>query len=236
MVELWSSETVAEGQVMPPEATKRTVVIVDDHRTFADLMKLALDAEPDLRCVGVAYNIASGLKLVEERTPDLVIMDLQFLGDENDGVTATAAIMARHVGCRVVLLTGHADPLLMRRVAEAGASSLMPKSGSLPDLLAVLRSRRRDGLTVHPELLKSLVRQPAPASTSGVQLSPREKEVLTMLVLGHGAPVIAEQLMISLNTCRGYVKSLLRKLDAHSQLEAVAIARRRGLVPTDDAP
>lgn len=236
MAELGVSQAVAPREVIPLEATVRTVVIVDDHRTFADLMRLALDAEPDLRCVGVAYNIASGLELVAARTPDLVIMDLQFFGEEDDGVTATAAITARHSACQVVLLTGHADPLLMRRVADAGASSLMPKSGSLPDLLEVLRSASSDGLTVHPELLKSLVRQPGPASSTGIRLSRREEEVLAMLVLGLGVPLIAEQLGISVNTCRGYVKSLLRKLDAHSQLEAVAIARRHGLVPTETAP
>ena len=235
MVEFTGPEALAQRESVAG-ATERTVVIVDDHRTFADLMKLALDAEPDLRCVGVAYGIASGLALVEARTPDLVIMDLQFFGDENDGVTATAAITARHPRCQVVLLTGHADPLLMRRVAEAGASSLMPKSGSLPDLLEVLRSAPGEGLTVHPELLKSLVRQPAAAGAHGIRLSRREEEVLSMLVVGLGVPLIAEQLCISLNTCRGYVKSLLRKLDAHSQLEAVAIARRHGLVSTGDAP
>lgn len=218
-----------------PSAPPRTVMVVDDHRTFADLLQVALSTEPDLHCLGVAYDIDSGLAMVEAQLPDLVVMDFQFAGDKRDGVVATSAITSRHPETRVVMLTGHPDPTLLKRAADAGASSLMPKDGSLPDLLLALRTARGGGLVVHPTLLKTLVTGHRPTRpTPQTALSRREHDVLAMLMIGLDARAIADQLGISLSTCRGYVKTLLRKLDAHSQLEAVAIARRQGLVNADD--
>lgn len=229
---------VRRGHVSSLEArpeSVRTVVVVDDHRTFADLLTFSLDAATDLECVGVAYDIATGLSLVASNQPDLVVMDYEFAGELRDGVMATAAITSRFPTCCVVLLTGHADAVLLRRAAEAGASSLMPKDGSLPDLLATLRTAGGDGLQVHPPLLSSLVTAEDGRVQQDSPLSKREQEVLGLLMLGLGAQEAADQLGISKNTCRGYIKSLLWKLDAHTQLEAVAIARRQGLVLVSDA-
>jgi DNA-binding NarL/FixJ family response regulator len=203
--------------------------VVDDHRTFVDLLQFALEAESGFTCVGAAYDLGAGLALVEARRPDLVVMDYEFTGDTQDGIEATAAITSRHPDIHVVLLTGHADPALVRRAAEAGARSLMPKDGSLSDLLDALQTAGPGGLLVHPDLL--LASRDAPATTTPTAaLSPREQDVLAMLAMGMGATAVADHLGISKNTCRGYIKSLLWKLDAHSQLEAVAVARRQGLV------
>jgi DNA-binding NarL/FixJ family response regulator len=212
----------------------RTVVVVDDHKTFADLLRIALSTEEDLECVGLAYDLNSGLELVERLHPDLVVIDFQFADDERDGVDATTLIRSMHPDTQVVLLTGYPDVQVMHRAAAAGASSLMAKDGSLPDLLIALRTARPGGLVVHPRLLRTLVTQPQPGRAAAPDLSPREEEVLRLLTLGLDARTIARRLGISLSTCRGYVKTLLRKLDAHSQLEAVAIARRRGLASADD--
>jgi DNA-binding NarL/FixJ family response regulator len=212
----------------------RRVVVVDDHRTFADLLEFALNAEAGMVCVGVAYDPVTGLALVGSERPDLVVMDYDFAGDELDGVMATAAITARYPDIHVVLLTGHADSILMQQAAEAGASSLMPKDGSLPDLLDALQRTGPGGLLVHPTLLRTIKESAAEASGADTPLSPREQDVLAMLAIGLRTGAIADHLGISRNTCRGYVKSLLWKLDAHSQLEAVAIARRQGLISTSD--
>lgn len=156
-------------------------------------------------------------------------MDYEFSGGSQDGIDATAAITSRHPDVHVVLLTGHAGPGLVRRAAEAGASSLMPKDGSLSDLLDALQTAGPGGLLVHPDLLLAPQDGPTRASPTNA-LSPRERDVLAMLAMGLGATAIADHLGISKNTCRGYIKSLLWKLNAHSQLEAVAVARRQGLV------
>lgn len=203
------------------------VVVVDDHTTFLDLLAMALEAQPDFTCVGTAGSVTKALAMIDELRPDLVLMDVR-LGDE-DGVAATAELTRLYPKLRVVVLTAHADTALMQRAADAGACCLLPKDGSLPDLLQSLRNARPGGLFVPPELLKALVTSKPPRS-SRQPLTPRERDVLWMLADGSDTRAIARSLAISVNTCRGYVKNLLVKLDAHSQLEAVVIATNHGLV------
>jgi len=211
-----------------PTVTSTPVLVVDDHTTFSDLLALALAGEPDLTCVGTASRVAEAFAMVDRLRPDLVVMDVR-LGD-GDGVDATAELTRAYPGLRVVVLTAHTDPALMQRAADAGACCLLLKNGSLPDMLAALRTSRRGGLVVGPALLRVLI---ASQPLEGDFLSPltrREREVLRMLAGGSDARAISKDLGISVHTCRGYLKNLLLKLGAHSQLEAVVIATRHGLV------
>ena len=217
-----------------PPAPVRRLVVIDDHETFADLLSVGLRGESDLDCVGVAYNIDAGIAMVDELRPDMVVIDYMFAGDERNGIAAAAAIKLNHPDLQIVLLTGCSDASLIHRAATAGVGAVAPKDGSLPDLLGILRSPSGTGLVVHPRLLRSLDRPPPPRARP-TELSPREHDVLGMLAMGLDARAISQRLGISLNTCRGYVKTMLRKLGAHSQLEAVAIASRQGLFDGRDA-
>jgi DNA-binding NarL/FixJ family response regulator len=213
------------ANVLPPTTS---VVVVDDHTTFSDLVALALDYQPDFTCVGTASSVAAALTLVDKLRPDLVLMDVR-MGD-GDGVAATAELTRMYPHLRVVVQTAHKDTALMQRAAAAGACALLAKDGSLPDMLQALRTARRGGLVVGPVLMTALAKS-QPLGTSHIEpLTPREGDVLSMLADGSDARAIAKDLGISVNTCRFYVKSLLVKLDAHSQLEAVVIATKRGLV------
>jgi DNA-binding NarL/FixJ family response regulator len=212
--------------------TPLRVLVVDDHRTVTDLLEIGIDREDDLACVGMAHNAATAMLEVDRLEPDVVVMDVQ-LGDD-DGLTVTRQILERRPGTRVVVLTAHPDARIVSRAAEAGASWLLAKDGSLPDLLHAVRASVSGGFVVQPTLLKLLLRpeQKEPAAVAPT-LSPREHEVLAMLGRGLNTRGIADRLGISLHTCRSYVKSLMSKLDAHSQLEAVVIANRAGLIDAD---
>jgi len=205
-----------------------TVVIIDDHRVFAELLSLALEGEDDFKCLGHAQGVAEGAAMVDALRPDLVVMDVK-LGD-GDGVAATAELTARYPDLRVVILTAYVEQRLLQRAAAANACALLPKNGELVGMLDVLRTARRGGFTVHPELLHRLVGSRDIPVQRQPDLTKREREVLQMLAAGLDARLIAREMGISVNTCRGYVKSLLAKLGAHSQLEAVAIAMRHGLI------
>jgi len=220
-------EEEADAEARPA----RTVAIIDDHRTFADLLRIALSAEEDLTCVGVAYGIDEGLELVRRAQPDLVLIDLVFVGDERDGVLVTHQLRDLLPDTEVIVLTGNPEPELLHRAATAGASSLLTKDGSLPDLLAALRRATAGGTVMHPQLLRAMVDVSAPRGTPAESLlSAREREVLALMTVGMDARTIARQCDISVHTSRGHIKSILNKLGAHSQLEAVAEARRRGLL------
>lgn len=218
---------MAEGQERQRDGGV-SVLIVDDHRTFADLLAFALSAEPDLTCVGTANSVQEAEVLVEKLRPDIIVMDVR-LGD-GDGIAATAQFTARYPELRVVVLTAQKDEALLERSAEAGACCLLPKDGSLTEVLAALRTARRGGLIVHPALLQTLMASRRRDTAPVPELTTREYQVLCLLSEGMDARTIGRRLDISVHTCRGYVQHLLVKLGAHSQLEAVAIAKRHGLI------
>jgi DNA-binding NarL/FixJ family response regulator len=215
---------------MSTTATGTTaVLVVDDHTIFSDLLAMALDNEPDFDCVGTAASVEKALVMADELRPDLVLMDVQ-LGD-GDGVAATAELTRTYPELRVVVMTAHTSTALMQRAAGAGACALLPKDGSLRDMLEALRSSRRGVFVLHPSLLTGMVtRRPRRRSDSLPTLTRRERDVLRMLAGGSDARGIAKGLGISINTCRSYLRGLLLKLGAHSQLEAVVIAMAHGLV------
>ena len=215
-----------------PSSAPTTVLVVDDHRTVADAVALAVEREPDLTCVGTAHSAAESVALARRLKPDAVVMDVR-LGD-GDGIVTTAELVAGQPGLRVVVLSAFVDQALLVRAVGAGACALLPKDGSLSDLIEALRSSRGDGFVVHPTLLRALMRTGPDSGAPLRRLTQREQDVLTMLAEGDDATTISRKLGISVNTCRGYVKSILAKLDAHTQLEAVVLATRLGLIRVSD--
>ena len=228
------STQIAYGswELAPRERTR--VLVVDDHRTFVDLADLAISDEVDLECVGTATSVPEALAKAHALEPDVVLMDVQ-LGD-GDGIAATAELTATFPDLRVVVLSAHVTPTVVQNAADAGASAVLPKDGSLRDLLHAVRTASRGHMLVHPQAFAAM-RGTAAAAQGAFQppLTPRELEVLQMLGHGASAPTIARDLGISLATCRGHVKSVLTKLGAHSQLEAVVIAMQHRLITVGSA-
>lgn len=207
------------------DSSARRVVVVDDHHTFSELLSMGLGAHPSLTCVGTADDVPSALRVVEQEQPDVVVMDVR-LGAQS-GVAATATITERWPEVAVVVLTAFPTPQLLSEVIRAGGSAMLPKDGALEELMeTVLRARPRL-FTVPPQLMQSMLAQPTgPVSP----LTPREHQVLTLLAEGRDVRSISQELDISISTCRSYVKAVLSKLGAHSQLEAVVMAHTRGLL------
>lgn len=207
------------------------VLVVDDHRTFTDLVRLALDGEADLDCLAPAHDSAEAREAVARHRPDVVIMDVNLGGE--DGLELTEQLTSDYPELKVVVLTGHLTGSVMHRTAVAGAVALLPKAGSLPDLFQAVRAARHGELMVDPGLLRSLVTEtqpPARPPAPPTHLTERETAVLQRLAAGVHVACISREMGISVHTCRGHVKALLSKLGAHSQLEAVAVASRQGLL------
>jgi DNA-binding NarL/FixJ family response regulator len=123
--------------------TATSVLVVDDQRTFSDLLAMALEAEPDFTCAGTAATVVEALTMVDELRPDLILMEVQ-LGD-GDGIAATAELTRIHPQLRVVVLAANGDTALMQRAADANACCVLPRDVSLPDMLDALRSSHRGG-------------------------------------------------------------------------------------------
>lgn len=213
---------------------RTTVLVIDDHLTFAELLTAALDREPDLVSVGHATTASEGVALSHQLQPDLVVMDVKL--PDGDGFSATSAILQSHPQARVIVLTAHATAEVLERAAKAGACGFLPKDGSLASMLQTLRHARQGSLVVDPALMASLTshrRQLEAEHRHVPALTPREQVVLELMGEGKDVRTMAKELNLSPLTCRGYVKTLLSKLGAHSQLEAVAIASRLRLIQHD---
>lgn len=216
---------------MAEELESIRVLVVDDHQTFAELLAIALQSEPSLSFVGHAQTSAEARELVERLRPDAVLMDVEL--PDLDGIKTTEQLIADYPRLRVIVLTAHAEPSLVSRAVAAGACGFLPKGGALGDVLQALRSAHRGGMVIPAHLLSGALNPAAPRAVHAepvALLTARERDVLRIMALGRDARAIANELGISLHTCRGYVKSILAKLDAHSQLEAVMKAIRTGLL------
>lgn len=199
---------------------------------FADLLAMALDNEADFEIVGNVACADAAVETAARTRPDMVVMDIQLGGQ--DGLEATRRIRALSHDTVVVVISAHRDPSWIAKAASAGASAFAPKSGSLSEILSILRRARNGAMLVAP----SLFRAPAPNVSRPSKQSPepaatltfRERDVLALMGKGAAPVQIARVLDISVHTCRGYVKSIHAKLGARSQLEAVIKAQCLGLL------
>ncbi|HST65752.1 MAG TPA: response regulator transcription factor [Mycobacteriales bacterium] len=205
------------------------IVLIDEHQTFLDLLTLGIDREADLSVVGTARTAADGRAVVERTGPDVVLLE-SALPDE-DGVELTAELIRHRPDLRVILLTADEEGDSVSRVASVGAVGLLAKAGALAQVISTVRSGRQGSMIIDPLFLARVRELPRSNSEHGPALTRRELDVLALMDQGKDPRKIARELSISLHTCRGHVKSLLMKLDCHSQLEAVITGRRLGLLP-----
>ncbi len=214
----------------------RRVLIVDDHRTFAELLGGAL-ASAGMCIVGTANSAAQAVAMARDLQPDVVVMDIQM--PRQDGLAATRRIREVAPGSVVAVVTAHREPDWVVRAAQAGASAFIPKDGSLSEMLDVLGRVRPGQMLVAPSTFAGgqsadVVVRRLPAEDAP-RLTRREREVLDCLAEGMQVKSIARVLGITQETCRGYVKALHSKLSARSQLEAVVKAQHLGLLGSSDA-
>ena len=215
-----------------------SVLVVDDHRSFGEAIGIAVDVQDDLTCLGVAATLSEGLRMVDQHRPDVVLMDVRL--PDGDGIEGTRLVKERAPATDVLVLTAHTDLEVMTRAATVGASGFLPKETPVADVLHAIRTAASGAaMLVEATALGAILQQirdpqppvptPDPGATLG--LTQREREILGLLGEGMDPKTIARNLEISVHTCRGHVKSILAKLNVHSQLEAVVVAARQGLLP-----
>ena len=172
------------------------VLVVDDHRTFAELLLGEFDRDPGLEGLGRAGTIHEALAHVAMLHPDVVVMDINL--PDGDGVEASRRILDSRPATRIVLLNGNPQAAALRRAAAVGVAAFLPKDGPLSSLLAAIRYAEPGAMQVHPSLL-SAVGVPV-AEPGGPTLTPRETDVLRLLADGNDVARTAQRLGISVNT------------------------------------
>lgn len=205
----------------------RTVLIVDDHQSFAESLAISLASRPGFSVVGVANYAEEAVDAAVQDTPDEIVLDIRLGLD--DGLAVARRIREILPDVLIIVISACDDWSWIARAASAGANGYVAKSGSLNELVDVLRAARLGAFLIAPSL-RHRPRSTSPNDPVRVLLTARETEVLALLDNGVGPKQIARVMNISVNTCRGYVKSMYAKLGVGSQLEALAAARRYSLI------
>ncbi|MER7174315.1 response regulator transcription factor [Streptomyces mesophilus] len=238
------------------------VLVVDDHRIFAESLAAALAAEPDVD-VAAAGSGPAALRSLERATTegrrfDVLLVDADLgstvpgarlpLHDSAepgpdgfvDGISLVTGIRSSQPAVRTVVLAEKDDPRRAALALQAGASGWVAKDCSLSRLLTVIRGVLRDETHLPPALLTGVLRELTAARKHRTEserlvesLTPREREVLRCMVAGLGRKAVAERLFLSPHTVRTHMQNVLGKLGVHSTLAAVALARRAGVGPVD---
>jgi DNA-binding NarL/FixJ family response regulator len=206
------------------------VVLVDDHAMFTNLLALQLEQYDDIDVVGCAATLAEAPPVATEAEAEVVVVDYRL--PDGDGVELARALSECTPAPRLVMLTGYHDPRVVREAVAAGCVAFVTKDRGVEELVRAVRAAARGETLLAPEDLQLLsTAEPEPHT-----LTDREVDVVRLLAVGATTRQIAERLSISVNTVRNHVQSVLQKLGAHSRLEAVANARRVGVVDDDYDP
>lgn len=205
------------------------ILIVEDHVVFADTLSLALGAQPDMAVVGVAKDEKEALKVLQSRPCDIVLMDMHL--EASEGLEIIDTLRQVNPGMAILMLTAVKDPRSAAFAISHGAAGFLTKDMPLGEVIRGIRDASR-GRTVMDSSMASEVLSILAGRRQriGDNLTPREVEVLRMLDLGRSAAEIAKELNISLNTIRNHIARIISKLESHSMHEAVAIARREGIL------
>ena len=209
-----------------PTGERVRVVLVDDHSMVAEGFRRTLEATGAVEVVAVVGTGAGALDAAARWRPDVVVMDYGL--PDIDGATAAGRII-REVGSKVLLLTGGTTDAALQAAMAAGCSGYLEKTAGVDKLVAAIRGAAAGDIVLSArDVTRLLVSRQHQADSP---LTPREVEILTLLGDGLSNRTIADRLVLSVNTVRTHVQTVLTKLGAHSKLEVVVIARRRGLLP-----
>jgi len=218
----------------PPRNPLR-VLLIDDHLMVAEVLAARLSAADDIwvagRCSATDPNLAA---IVRRLQPDVITIEVAPFG------TATGKVLRGLIAARpeakIVVLSAQSEVALALEAARAGAAAWVGKRQGAAELEAIIRGVCRGESWYPPEMLGEILRGLRADVTRASQdtdaldmLSPRERDVLRGMVEGKHGREIAQDLMISTDTVRTHIRNIFAKLDVHSRLEAVRVARAAGL-------
>ena len=206
---------------------KISIILIDDHTLFRSGIKALLARQADCEVVGEAADGLSGVKLVEQHKPDVVLLDLDM--PVMNGREALAQILSSQPQQTVVMLTVSEDSEDLTECMRLGARGFLLKNINADFLVDAIKKAANGDNVFSPEmtarLVQSLIQPQAAAPTSVLDsLSPRELEILGHLAAGHSNKIIARKLDLAESTIKVHVQNILRKLELSSRVQAAVFA------------
>jgi two-component system response regulator NreC len=201
------------------------ILLADDHTAMRHSLRLLLDGEADIDVIAETDTLQSVSGHLRSR-PDVLVLDLG-MSDHGSGIAALSRLSGEARETRIVVLTMNDDPAFARRVLDNGALGLVLKEMADSDLPAAVREVSRGKRYVSSLLTRKLGDK---AAVDADKLTPREREVLRLIALGHTSVEIAEQLGLSPRTIETHRARIHRKLELDTRAELVGYALRHELL------
>ena len=214
---------------MTSDGERIRVLLVDDHALFRDGIRGILKVQDDLVVVGEAGDSERALFLVAETHPDVVLLDVEIPGEKITSTVRRVRLLAPDT--RVIILSMHDGPRLLRELLALGIRGYLLKSISWQELVSAIRSSWADPsrviLSVSPESLAGACEAASPL------LSPREREVLELTAEAMSNSQIATRLSLTEATVKRHLHNIFAKLGAVSRIDAVNKARAASLISSE---
>jgi DNA-binding NarL/FixJ family response regulator len=214
-----------------------TVFLADDHAVVRDGLRLLLEGQGDIKVIGDAANGREAVQQVEQLRPDVVVMDISM--PELNGIEATQQICEACPSAQVVVLSMHYTSEHIFRALQAGARGYLLKESAGVEVINAVRTvhagQRYLSQKISDKVIDNYVRQREAAETTSplALLSPRERQILQLVVEGESSAEIASALSLSRKTVETYRSRLTRKLGISDLPSLVKFAIRQGLTPVE---
>jgi two-component system, NarL family, response regulator NreC len=205
-----------------------TIVLADDHRVVRAGLRMLLDAEPDMRVVSEAGDMALTERRVITYHPDVLVLDVNM--PEGSSIPAIPGILESTPETHIVVLTMHTDPQLARDALRAGATGFVLKAAAETELIQAVRFAAEGRTYLNPEMGARLAAEGPGGAGPPDDLSARELEVLRLIALGHTNSEIARQLFLSVRTVESHRAHIQQKTRRASRAELVAYVRKHDLL------
>lgn len=217
--------------------SKLRILLADDHRILREGLRLLIQNQPDMECIGEAAHGAEAVQKSRELQPDIVLMDLTMPG--LNGLQATRLILSERPQTKILALTGHEDESYLRQFAQARACGYVLKRYGADELLKAIRTVGAGGVYFDGTLAAKALAGQAPlphaqTKSRSAELSEREKEVVILVAWGYSHKEIGDRIGVSGRTVETYRARINKKLGLRTRTDVVRFALREGWLK--DAP
>lgn len=214
------------------------IVLCDDHQIIREGLRSLLEKQPDMTVVGEALNGLGAIKMVADKKPDIVVMDIAM--PEMNGIGAARRICADNPKVKILALSMHSDHHFVTEMLEAGASGYMLKDSAFGELTTAIRTIMSGGLFISPHIAGNVLEEFARRANPGngtkrhnAHLSQREREILQLIAEGHSTKEIATKINVSVKTVETHRQHVMQKIGAHNVAALTKYAVREGITSLD---